>query len=115
MRRAHIAIGWLEAFALLGFAISIVVNANRVHSTVGNPLAEAVIFAVFGVAIAGLTRLLQRGAIAARTPFALVQVFVVIAGLTFAAGSSVYAKGVGAIVTVAGAVAFAALVRSGRV
>lgn len=114
MRRAHIVIGWLESAALVGFAVSIVVNAQRVHSTVGKPVAEAVIYSVFAVAIASLTVLLDRGKAGARTPFGLVQVFTVIAGLTFLAGSSSAAKGVGIVVTAAGALAFAALVRDSR-
>jgi hypothetical protein len=112
MRRLHVVLGLLQACALVGFAISIVVNARRVDSNVGKPEAEAVIYAIFGVMFALTARGVDRGRKAARTPFALLQVFVLIAGYTFSVGTSSAAKAVGAVVLVSGVTALVSLLRT---
>ena len=105
-------LGWLQSVALVGFAVAIVVNARRVGSTVGKPEAEAVIYAVFGVMFAAASLGMQREWRSARTPFGLLQVFVVIAGYTFVVGSSAAAKAVGAVVLASGVAALVSLLRS---
>lgn len=104
-------LGWLEAAALVAFAVSIVWNAQQVHSTVGKPLAEAVIYVLFATMFATATWFLQRGSSAARTPFGLLQAFVVIAGYTFLSGTGTAVKTLGVVVAIVGAVGFIALLR----
>jgi hypothetical protein len=109
MRRASVIIGLAQAVALLVFGVSVVVNAQRVHSTVGQPSVMAIIFSLFAGALAKLATDLKRNRAYARTPFALMQVFAGIVGYTVMVGSSVIDHVVGGIVLVSSVIGLAGL------
>lgn len=106
-----VATGALQAAALAVFAVAVVVNANRAQSTVGEPVAEAVIYLVFAGFLAGLSYALSRGASWARTPSGVMQVFAVIVGYTLLAGSGTHARVAGAAVIASAVVVLTGLVR----
>lgn len=112
MRRAMVATGALQSVALAVFAVAVVVNANQAHSTVGEPVAEAVIYLVFAGFLAGLTYALSRGAAWARTPAGVMQVFAVIVGYTLLMGSGTHARAAGAAVIASAAVVLTGIVRA---
>jgi uncharacterized protein YacL len=112
MRRTVIAIGSLQCLALLVFAVAIVVNAQRVNSTVGKPVVEAIIFATFGVCIGFLSWGFSLGRAWTRTPLALLQVFAGIVGYTLLAGSGQAAHAAGAAVSASALIALVALFRA---
>lgn len=104
--------GLLQAVALVVFAMSIVVESERVNSTVGKPIAEAVIYAVFAVALAGLTSQLGRGRSWARTPFLVMQLFALIVGYTLLKGSGDWAHAAGAAVVASAVLAATGALRA---
>ena len=107
-----VILGSGQAVSLVVFAVSIMVESERAHSTLGKPIAEAAIYAVFGLALAGLCAALARGKAWARTPFALLQVFAFIVGSTLLQGSGDWAHAAGAAVVASSLVALAGVVRT---
>lgn len=90
----------IEAVSLVLFAASIVINANRDHSTVGSPTVQAVIYLLFAAGISIASHgLLQRKAWA-RTPYLLVQLFAFIVAYTLASGTGSEAKLTAAVIAV---------------
>ncbi len=102
MRKVALICGLIEAIGLLAFAISVLVKEtsdNGVRGSGPHPLVLFVIFLIFAVAIAVVTRALWLGQSWARTPFGLIQVFAL---LVFAylplSGSGTFARLGGALV-----------------
>ena len=98
MRRASVIIGYAQAIALSAFAVSVLVNAQRDHSTVGKPVVMVVIFLIFAGALGYLAASIGKGAGFAFTPFGLLQVFAGIVGYTVMVGSSVVDHAVGVVI-----------------
>ena len=98
MRRASVIIGYAQAIALSAFAVSVLVNARRDHSTVGKPVVMVVIFLIFAGALGYLAHAIGKDAAFAVTPFGLLQVFAGIVGYTVMVGSSTADHVVGAVV-----------------
>ena len=115
MRRVALICGLLEAIGLAVFAISVLSKAtsdNGVRGTGPHPLVLFIIFQIFAVAIAVVTRALWFGKSWARTPFGLIQVFAL---LVFAylplSGSGTLARFGGALVAAVSLTAIVALVK----
>ena len=98
MRRVSVFVGLAQAFALVIFGISVVVNAHRAHSTVGQPTVMAVIFLIFAAGLAKLAVDQNNSRTYARTPFGLMEVFAAIVGYTVLVGSSSTDHVVGAVI-----------------
>lgn len=78
MRKVALICGLIEAVGLLAFAISVLVketSATGVRGSGPHPLVLFIIFLIFAVAIALVTRALWLSQSWAKTPFGLIQVF----------------------------------------
>lgn len=100
VRKSSFLVGIIEAVALAFFAIAILVNAQKDHSTVGSPVVQTVIYIIFAASIALVTVELSRDKAWARTPYIVFQLFAFIVAYTLAVGSSIEAKGSGAAIAV---------------
>jgi len=116
MRRVALICGLVEAVGLAAFAISVLVKEtsdNGVKGTGPHPLVLFVIFQIFAVAIAVVTRALWLGKAWARTPFGLIQVFAL---LVFAylplSGSGTLARLGGTLVAVVSLTGIIALIKT---
>ena len=100
MRKSSFTVGVIEAISLVVFAASIVINANKDHSTVGSPAVQAIIYTLFasGIALVSVGQL--RGSSWSRTPYILFQLFGFIVAYTLASGTGAQAKEVGAVIAV---------------
>ncbi len=112
MRKIAVALGFIEAISLIVFAVSIVINAHRDHSTVGSPSVQAIIFTVFALGLIALSFAHHKGQTWSRTPYLLLQIFAGIIAYTLLSGTGWNAKFVGALVGVIGITAFVAAVKS---
>jgi len=116
MRKVALICGLVEAFGLSTFAISVLVKETSVTGVRGSsphPLVLFIIFQVFAIAIASVTRGLWLGKAWARTPFGLIQVFAL---LVFAylplSGSGTLARLGGAFVALVSLTGLIALIKS---
>lgn len=100
MRKSSVIVGLIESAALVIFAIAIMVNAQRDHSTVGSPIVQSIIYVIFAAGIGLVTYGLSRAKPWARTPFIVFQLFAFIVAYTLAVGSSVEAKSSAAVIAV---------------
>ncbi|CAB4336646.1 MAG: hypothetical protein F2839_03260 [Actinobacteria bacterium] len=114
MRRTVLVIGCIQGLAIVIFSVFVVINANRVHSTVGFPLAEAIIFAIFGIFITSLGLGIYRENAWALTPFILLQVFSGILATTLMQGANIQERISGTVLLASAVVATLAAVRSRR-
>lgn len=112
MRKVVLVCGVIEALSIFSYGLSIVINGTRVHSTVGSPLAQFIIYTIFALGISGLVKGLSGHHNWARTPFYMIQIFVVIAGYTLISGDGVNVKVLGIFVGILGVVGFLSLLRS---
>jgi tryptophan-rich sensory protein len=115
MRKVAMICGLVEAFGLSVFAMSVLLKEasdNGVRGSGPHPLVLFVIFQIFAVAIAIITRALWRRNSWAKTPFGLIQVFAL---LVFAYlplnGSGQLARLGGALVAVVSLTALFALIK----
>jgi len=97
------------AEALLLFVNGVVVGISALHSqgSIGStptvaPLALTSIFIVFAVAVGAVCRGLLKGSRGARTPFMLIQVFVLISAYTLMTGQAGLYQAIGLLVAVLG-------------
>lgn len=100
MRKSSFVVGLAEAFSLVLFAGSIIVNAKRDHSTVGSPTVQAIIYLIFAFLIVVFSYGKLRGKMWARTPYILFQIFGFVIAYTLASGTGTEAKLAGAYVAV---------------
>ena len=112
MRKVAISVGLIEAVSLIAYAISVVVNANRVHSTVGAPTILAGIFTIFGVLMLLLTYGIRVGKQWARTPFMMSQLFAGIIAYTLVSGTGIEAKVAGIAIMLLAAAGIYAIFRN---
>lgn len=115
MRKVALICGLVEAVSLVIFAISVLVketSENGVRGSGPHPVVLFVIFQIFAVSIALVTRALWRKSQWARTPFGLIQIFAL---LVFAylplSGSGTLARLAGAMVAIVSMTALFALVK----
>lgn len=100
MRKSSFIVGAIEAVSLVLFAGSIVINAQRDHSTVGSPTVQAIIYVLFALWIATLSFGQLHGKSWTRTPYILFQLFAFIVAYTLASGTGAEAKLAAAAVAV---------------
>lgn len=100
MRKSSVIVGLIESATLVIFAIAIMVNAQRDHSTVGSPIVQSIIYVIFAAGIGLVTYGLSGARAWARTPFIVVQLFAFIIAYTLAVGSSIEAKSSAAVIAV---------------
>jgi hypothetical protein len=112
MRKIVIICGLIEAVSIFSYGLSILINGTLVHSTVGSPLVQFIIYTIFALAIAGLVKGLSGHHNWARTPFYMIQIFTVIAGYTLISGDGISVKVIGVLVGALGITGFISLVRS---
>lgn len=112
MRKIAVACGAIEALAVFGYGFSILITGTLIHSQVGSPLVQFIIYSIFAAALGGIVRGLTLHQNWARTPYYLIQIFVVIAGYTLISGDGATVKLIGALVGAIGVTGFVALLRS---
>lgn len=112
VRKVAVGVGLIEAVSLIAYAISVVVNANRVHSTVGAPTILAGIFTIFGVLMLLLTQGINKGKQWARTPFMMSQLFAGIIAYTLVSGTGTEAKAAGLAILLLAAAGIYAIFRN---
>lgn len=115
MRKVALICGLVEALGLSTYAISVLVKEtadNGVRGSGPHPLVLFVIFQIFAVGIASVTRALWFGKSWAKTPFGLIQVFAL---LVFAylplSGSGTLARLGGALVAAVSITGLLALIK----
>ena len=92
VRKSSFIVGAIEAISLAIFAASIVINAQRDHSTVGFPAAQAIIYLLFAAGISLVTFGQLRGKSWSRTPYILFQLFAFIVAYTLISGTGTEAR-----------------------
>lgn len=112
MRKTVLAVGAIETFVIFSYGLSIVIRGTYEHSQVGSPLVQFIIYTIFAASLAATTLGISKGQNWARTPFYLLQCFVVIAGYTLISGTILIYQIVGFVTTAIGVVGFIALLRS---
>lgn len=112
MKKLTLAIGAVESVAIFLYGLVIVIRGTLEKSTAGSPLAQFVIYSIFAASLAACTRGISKQQNWARTPYYLLQLFVVVAGYTLFSGTLLVYKVVGVVVTAAGIAGFIALLRT---
>lgn len=112
MKKLTIAIGTVESAAIFLYGLVIVIKGTLDKSTAGSPLAQFVIYSIFAASLAACTRGISKQQNWARTPYFLLQMFVVVAGYTLFNGTAMVYKVIGVVVTAVGVAGFVALLRT---
>ncbi len=112
MRKVAVGIGLVEAVSLIAYAMSVIVNANKVHSTVGAPTILAGIFTIFGLLMLLMVYGVNKGKAWARTPFMMAQLFAGIVAYTLVSGTGTEAKLTGIAVLLLAAAGIFAIFRN---
>jgi hypothetical protein len=112
VKKLTIAIGTVESAAIFLYGLAIVIKGTLDKSTAGSPLAQFVIYSVFAASLAACTRGISKQQNWARTPYFLLQMFVVVAGYTLFSGTAMVYKVIGVVVTAVGVAGFVALLRT---
>jgi hypothetical protein len=112
VKKTTLAIGAIESGAIFLYGLVIVIRGTLEKSTVGSPLVQFIIYTVFALSLAACTRGISKQQNWARTPFYLLQLFIVIAGYTLLYGTLMVYKVIGVIVGAAGIAGFVALLRT---
>ena len=112
VRKVAMGVGLIEAVSLIAYAISVVVNANRVHSTVGAPTILAGIFTIFGLIMLMVVQGIRGGKQWARTPFMMSQLFAGIIAYTLVSGTGTEAKLAGLVILLLAATGIYAIFRN---
>ncbi len=98
-------VGVVEALGVVANAVAIVLAARNTRgSSVTALVPEVIVYLIIAVLLALLAWGLHKRRAAARTPFLLAQVFVLIIGYTVVVGDGAATKVVGALILVLGAV-----------
>ena len=119
VRSLAVAIGALEAFAVMAYALSLLVfsvtspTEGSTGSDVAGPVLALVILAL-GALLAVVTWAVWRGQPAARTPFILAQAFVLVAASSLITGDSPGLKAAGALAVLLAVVATISVVMAGQ-
>ena len=109
MKRVVLTIGTIESFVIFLYGLSIVIRGTLEKSEAGSPLAQFVIYTMFAAALAASTWGISKEKSWSRTPFALMQIFIGIAGYTLFIGTATSYKVVGVFLiglSIAGFISF---------
>lgn len=112
MKKTTLVIGVVESGAIFLYGLAIVIRGTLEKSTAGSPLAQFIIYTAFALSLAACIRGISKQQNWARTPFYLLQAFIVIAGYTLFNGTLLVYKVVGVIVASVGVAGFVALLRT---
>lgn len=112
MKNLTIAIGTVESVAIFLYGLVIVIRGTLDNSTVGSPLVQFVIYSIFAASLAACTQGISKQQNWARTPYYLLQLFIVVTGYTLLYGTLMVYKVVGVIVAAVGVAGFVALLRT---
>jgi hypothetical protein len=112
MRKIALACGAIEVVSIFSYGLSILINGTLVHSTVGSPLVQFIIYTIFAIGISGLIKGLSGHHNWARTPFYMIQIFAIIVGYTLISGDGINVKVLGVLVGAVGITGFVSLLRS---
>lgn len=112
MKKTTLVIGAIESGVIFLYGLVIVIRGTLEKSTVGSPLVQFIIYTIFALSLAACTRGISKQQNWARTPFYLLQLFIVIAGYTLLYGTLMVYKVVGVIVGAVGIAGFVALLRT---
>lgn len=83
---AAVVVAWVEALAIVGYTVGIVVSGAREPGSVAATPVLAVIYLAFAAGIAVCGRALAQRRRAARTPFGVIQLFGLVVGWTLTQG-----------------------------
>lgn len=114
MRKLSFAVALLESLALVSYAISILIAANRVDSKVGSPIIESIIYLIFAALIFACGQGVNKARDWARTPFLLGQAFGLIVAYTLFAGTQTTYKAVGLVIGIVSIAGIVGLLRTKR-
>lgn len=112
MRRVSYLIGLSQSIVLAIYAISLVIAASQVESTLGSPIAEAVIYLMFAALIYLVSRGFYQAKNWARTPYLVTQMFGVIIAYTLLAGDQLPYRLAGLIIGLSSAAGIIALAKT---
>lgn len=111
MRKSVLALGAIQAIAIFIYGLAIVISGTLIHSDAGSPLVQFLIYTFFALSLAATTRGISKNQDWARTPFYILQAFIVITGYTLISGTLNIYKIMGVIVGAFGIAGFIALLR----
>jgi hypothetical protein len=112
VRRLVLATGAIQSSAIFLYGLSIVVSGTIGKSEAGSPLVQFLIYTFFALSLAATTRGISKYQEWARTPFYILQAFIVITGYTLISGTESVYKVTGVIVGIFGIAGFIALLRT---
>lgn len=110
---AAVVVAALEALALLVYAVSLAVAAVQNPGSISAGPVVVAIFAIFAVGVGLCARGLWRGSRAARTPFAVVQLFGLVTGYTLVQGDGTATHAAGWAVLAVSVVGIALVISPG--
>lgn len=87
MRKIPFTVVILESLAVVGYAISLMITALRVKSTVGSPIIETIIYLIFASLIFIVAIGIYKKRPSANTPFFVIQFFALVISYTLIAGT----------------------------
>ena len=112
MRKSVLTLGAIQASAIFIYGLTIVISGTLGKSEVGSPLIQFFIYTFFALSLAVTTWGISKNKDLARTPFYILQAFIVISGYTLVSGTETIYKVVGLIVGAFGVAGFIALIRT---
>ena len=112
MRKLVLALGAIQSSAIFIYGLSIVISGTLGKSEAGSPLVQFLIYAFFALSLAATTRGISKNQEWARTPFYILQAFLVITAYTLISGTESIYKITGIIVGAFGIAGFIALLRT---
>lgn len=112
MRKLSYLIGVSQSLALAVYAISLVIAASRVETTLGSPIVETIIYLIFALLILLVSRSFNRAQSWARTPYLVTQMFGVIVAYTLLSGDELIYRVTGVLIGLSSIVAIYAMVKT---
>ena len=112
MRKSVLTIGAIQSSAIFLYGLSIVVSGTLGNSEAGSPLVQFLIYGFFALSLAATTWGISKNQDWGRTPFYILQVFIIISGYTLISGTETGYKVSGVIVGAFGVAGFIALFRT---
>jgi ABC-type polysaccharide/polyol phosphate export permease len=112
VKKLTLTIGAIESVAILLYGLVIVIRGTLEKSSLGSPLVQFIIYSIFAASLAACTWGISKNQNWARTPYYLLQLFIVVTGYTLLNGTLMVYKVVGVIVTAVGVAGFVALLRT---
>jgi hypothetical protein len=112
VKKLTIAIGAIESVVIFLYGLSIVIRGTVEHSSVGSPLVQFIIYSAFAASLAACTRGVSKNQNWARTPYFLLQLFIVIAGQKLFSVTLLVYKITGVVVAAVAVAGFVALIRT---